>query len=115
VVQTLYHGVLRFLLPAYWGRHHAHVDQRLFLLVLLALALLATFDPWYQAVVHPYPLAGYVFFLSRFRRAELALPLIGVPPVAALGIGRVGRGVALTPAICRARAWPWKRASWSRG
>jgi len=110
VVQTLYHGVLLFLLPAYWAATTLTSINVFFLLVLLALALLATFDPWYQAVVHPYPLAGYVFFLvSLFGALNLALPLIGVPPVAALGIAAWVAVVALTPAICRARAWPWKR------
>jgi hypothetical protein len=110
VVQTLYHGVLLFLLPAYWAATTLTSVNVFFFLALVALALLATFDPWYQAVVHPYPWAGYVFFLvSLFGALNLALPLVGLPPVAALGIAAWVAVVALTPAICRARAWPWKR------
>ena len=110
LVQTLYHGVLLFLLPAYWAATTLTSLNVVFLLALVALALLATFDPWYQAVVHPYPWAGYVFFLvSLFGALNLALPLIGVPPVAALAIAAWIAVVALTPAVCRGRAWSWKR------
>jgi len=109
-VQSLYHGVLLFLLPAYWAATTLTSVNVFFLLALVALALLATFDPWYQAVVHPRPWAGYVFFLvSLFGALNLALPLIGVPPVAALGVAAWVSVVALTPAVCRARAWTWKR------
>jgi hypothetical protein len=110
LVQTLYHGVLLFLLPAYWAATTLTSMNVVFFLGLVALALIATFDPWYQAVVHPRPWAGYVFFLvSLFGALNLALPLIGVPPVAALGIAAWVAVVALTPAVCRARAWPWRR------
>ena len=109
-VQTLYHGVLLFLLPAYWAATTLTSVNAAFLLALGVLALLATFDPWYRAVVHPRPWAGYVFFVvSLFGALNLALPLIGVPPVGALGIAAWVAVVALTPAICRARAWPWSR------
>jgi len=110
LVQTLYHGVLLFLLPAYWAATTLTSLNVVFLLALVAMALLATFDPWYQAVVHPYPWAGYVFFLvSLFGALNLALPLIGLPPVAALGIAAWVAVVALTPAVCRASGWRWSR------
>ena len=109
-VQSLSHGVLLFLLPAYWAATTLASWNVFFFLFLVILALIATFDPWYQAVVHPRPWAGYVFFLvSLFGALNLALPLIGVPPVAALFIAALISVVALTPAVCRARAWPWKR------
>jgi len=109
-VQTLYHGVLLFLLPAYWAATTLTSVNVVFFLGLVILALLATFDPWYQAVVHPRPWAGYVFFLvSLFGAFNLALPLVGLPPVAALAIAAWTAVVALTPAVCRARAWAWSR------
>jgi hypothetical protein len=109
-VQTLYHGVLLFLLPAYWAATTLTSINVGFFLALVVLALLATFDPWYQTVVHPRPWAGYVFFVvSLFGALNLALPLIGVPPVAALGFAAWISVVALTPVLCRARGWPWKR------
>ena len=109
-VQSLYHGVLLFLLPAYWAATTLTSVNVVFFLALVVLALLATFDPWYQAVVHPRPWAGYVFFLvSLFGALNLALPLIGVPPVWALGVAAWVAVVALTPVVCRARAWSWTR------
>ena len=109
-VQTLYHGVLLFLLPAYWAATTLTSVNVAFFLALVVLALIATFDPWYQALVHPRPWAGYVFFVvSLFGALNLALPLIGVPPVAALAIAACIAVVALTPAVCRGRAWSWKR------
>lgn len=109
-VQTLYHGVLLFLLPAYWAATTLTSINVWFFLAVVALTLLATFDPWYQAIVHPRPWAGYVFFLvSLFGVLNLALPLIGVPPVAALGVAAWVSVVALTPVIRRARAWRWSR------
>lgn len=107
-IQTLYHGVLLFLLPAYWAATTLTSPNAFFLAVLIVLALLATFDPWYRALVHPRPWAGYVFFLvSMFGALNLALPLIGLPPFAALLIAAWLAVVALTPAVCRARGWRW--------
>lgn len=107
-IQTLYHGVLLFLLPAYWAATTLTSVNAGFLLVLGLLALLATFDPWYRAIVHPRPWFGDVFFLvSTFGALNLALPLVGVPPFEALLIGAWAAVVALTPSVCRARQWRW--------
>jgi hypothetical protein len=108
-VQTLYHGVLLFLLPAYWAATTLTSYNVIFLLLLLALTLLATVDPWYHAIVHPYPWMAYVFFVvSLFGALNLALPLVYVPPAWALLSSAWLATVALTPAVCRARAWPWR-------
>lgn len=107
-IQTLYHGVLLFLLPAYWAATTLTSPNVLFLALLVALALLATFDPWYRRLVHPYPWVGNVFFLvSVFGALNLALPLVGVPPFGALQIAAWMAMVALTPAVCRERGWSW--------
>lgn len=108
-VQTLYHGVLLFLLPAYWAATTLSSYNVIFLLLLGALTLLATVDPWYHAVVHPYPWMGYVFFVvSLFGALNLALPLVYVPPAWALLSSAWLATVALTPAVCRARGWSWR-------
>ena len=73
-VQTLYHGVLLFLLPAYWAATTLSSPNAIFLAVLIILAL----------------------------------PLVGVPPFAALLIAAWLAVVALTPAVCRARGWRWR-------
>jgi len=107
-IQTLYHGVLLFLLPAYWAATTLTSANAIFLGLLVALAVLATVDPWYQAIVHPRPWFSYVFFLvSMFGALNLALPLIGVPPFWALLIAAWLAVVALTPSVCRARGWRW--------
>jgi len=109
-VQTLYHGVLLFLLPAYWASTTLTSMNVFFFLLLVALALLATVDPWYRVIVHPRPWMGYVFFVvSLFGALNLALPLVGAPPAWALLASAFVATVALTPAVCRARAWSWKR------
>jgi hypothetical protein len=108
-VQTLYHGVLLFLLPAYWAATTLTSYNVIFLLLLVALTLLATVDPWYHALVHPYPWMGYVFFVvSLFGALNLALPLVYVPPAWALLSSAWLATVALTPAVCRVRGWSWR-------
>lgn len=107
-VQTLYHGVLLFLLPAYWAATTLTSVNVVFLALLVLLALVATFDPWYWAVVRPRPWLGYVFLVvSMFGALNLALPLVGVAPFAALLVSAWVAVVALTPAVSRARGWRW--------
>ena len=107
-IQTLYHGVLLFLLPAYWAATTLISPNMFFLLLLIGLTLLATIDPWYRAIVHPRPWFGYVFFLaSMFGALNLALPLIGVPPFLSLLIAAWLSVVLLTPAVCRATGRRW--------
>lgn len=110
-IQTLYHGVLLFLLPPYWASTTFDSRNMAFFALLVVLALLATFDPWYQAVVHPRPWVGGVFFVvAVFGALNVALPLLGVPPDVALLLGAVTAAVGLTPSMCRARRWPWRAA-----
>ena len=57
----------------------------MFFVVLVAAALLTTVDPWYRALVHPRPWLGLAFFgFSLFAGLNVALPLVGVPPAAAV-------------------------------
>lgn len=110
MVQTLYHGVLLFLLPAYYAATTFTSSNVIFLFLLVALAVLATVDPWYRVIVHPRPWMGYVFFVvSLFGALNLALPLVGAPPAWALLASAWVATIALTPAVCRARAWSWRR------
>jgi hypothetical protein len=109
-IQTLYHGLLLFLLPAYWASTTLTSLNAVFLALLLALAVLATVDPWYRALVHPRPWLGLVFFIvSIFGALNLALPLVGLPPDAGLLLAAWTATVALTPVVRRARGWWWSR------
>ncbi len=110
-VQTLYHGLLLFVLPAYWAATTLTSWNAPFLLLLVALVLLATFDPWYGALVRPRPWLGYVFFVvSVFAALGVALPLVGLPPFPSLVASALLAALALAPAVRRARGLAWSRA-----
>jgi len=110
-IQSLYHGVLLFLLPAYWASTTPDSRNIVFLLLLVALVLLATFDPWYRAAVDRLPaLIDVFFFVSVFAALNVALPLIGVPPFWAMLLSAWSAVVGLSPALRRSRRWPWRRA-----
>ena len=103
-IQTLYHGLLLFVLPGYFASTTFDGITVVFFAVLVAAALLTTVDPWYRALVHPRPWLGLAFFgFSLFAGLNVALPLVGVPPAAAVvlsaGLGALG----LTPTFFRAR------------
>lgn len=109
-IQSLYHGVLLFLLPAYWASTTLDSPNVAFLVVLVLLALLATFDPWYRAVVERLPAVTDVFFLvSAFAALNVALVLVGVPPFWALLLAAWIAVVGLSPSL-RRRRWTWRRA-----
>ena len=110
-IQSLYHGVLLFLLPAYAAAATFTSRNVVFVALLAGLALVATFDPWYRALVHPRPWAGHVFFLvALFGGLNLALPLVGVPPFPSLQLSAWIAVVGLTPVAAQAWRWPWPRA-----
>lgn len=110
-IQTLYHGLLLFVLPPYYASTTLTSGNALFLALLVALALLATFDPWYRAVVHPQPWVGHVFFVvSTFAALNVALPLVGIPPFFGLLLSAWLAVVALTPAIRRVTGSAWTTA-----
>ena len=99
-VQTLYHGLLLFVLPAYYAAATLTSINAVFVALLVALVLLATFDPWYSALVHPRPWLGGIFFVvSIFAALNVALPLLGVRPFVALLLSAWTSVVAVTPAV----------------
>jgi Family of unknown function (DUF5924)/Protein of unknown function (DUF2914) len=110
-IQTLYHGLLLFVLPAYYASATWTSVNVVFLLVLIALAILATFDPWYRAIVHPRPFLGYVFFVvSIFAALNVALPLVGLPPIGALMASAFVASLAITPVVRRGGGRTWRAA-----
>jgi hypothetical protein len=107
-VQSLYHALLLFVLPAYWASTTLGSVNAIFLLVLAVLVLLATFDPWYQAAVRPRPWLGLVFFvISVFAALNVALPLVGVRPDVGLLFAAWASTLALAPVARRAAALSW--------
>jgi len=111
-IQSLYHAILLFLLPAYWASTTLGSRNVVFLLLLVALVLLATFDPWYRAVAERTTVITDVFFfVSAFAALSVALPLVGAPPFWAMLLSAWIAVVGLAPALRRSRRWPWRRAS----
>ena len=110
-IQTLYHGLLLFVLPAYWASATLPSVNAPFLGLLVALALIATFDPWYRALVQPHPSAGYLFFVvSNFASLNVALPLVGLPPLPSLVASAFVAPVALAPVVRGAQHGTWSGA-----
>ena len=110
-VQSLLHGVLLFILPAYYASTTLTSLNAIFLGVLVALALLATFDPWFIALVQPRPWARHAFFLvAVFAALKVALPLVRVPPFPALVASATVAVLALTPMVRGGWALSWPRA-----
>jgi len=110
-LQTLYHGLLLFVLPAYYASATLTSRNVFFLVLIVAMAVLATFDPWYRAIVHPRPWLGYVFFaVSIFAALNVALPLVGLPPIGALLASAFTASIAVTPVIRRASGRSWRSA-----
>jgi hypothetical protein len=110
-IQTLYHGLLLFVIPAYYASTTLSSVNAAFLGVLIVLMIFATFDPWYQAVIHPRPWLGLAFFvISIFAALNVALPLVGVPPHMALLLAAWASTVALAPELRRATGWRWRRS-----
>jgi hypothetical protein len=110
-IQTLYHGILLFLLPAYWASTTLTSSNVVFLALLGALVLVATVDPWYRALVHPRPCLQWTFFfVAVFAALNAALPLLGVQPYPALILAGWLAGTALTPVVRRTARWPWAPA-----
>ena len=110
-IQSLYHGVLLFLLPAYWASTTLDSPNAGFLALLVLLVLLATFDPWYRAVADRLPaITDVFFFVSAFAALNVALALVGVPPFWAMLLAAWLAVAGLAPALRRSRRWPWRRA-----
>lgn len=110
-ILSLHHSVLLFLLAPYWASTTLTSLNVLFLLLLVALVLLATFDPLYRAIVRPRPWLGALFFfVPTFGALNLALPLVGVAPHVALPLSAWVATLALTPVVVHGRGWWWLQA-----
>jgi len=110
-VQTLLHGVMLFILPAYYASTTLGALNAMFFALLVALALIATFDPWFTSLVQPRAWARHAFlFVAMFAALNVALPLVWVPPFPALIASAAVAVLAFTPMIRQAAAVSWPRA-----
>lgn len=114
-IQTLYHNLLLFVLPAYYASATLTSANVWFLLAVAGGALVTAVDPWYRAIVHPRRWLNHALLaFSMFAALNVALPLVGVRPFWATEGSAVLCALALAPALRRAggsQAGAWARAS----
>ena len=61
-IQTLYHGLLLFVLPGYLASTTFDGITAPFFVVLATATLITAVDPWYRTLIHPRPWLGRAFF-----------------------------------------------------
>lgn len=110
-VQSLYHGLLLFVLPAYWASATLDSPNVVFLACLAAGALVTAVDPWYAALVHPRRwLNQALLAFSIFAALNVALPLLGIRPILALEGAAALTAVAMMPVFRERGALTWRQA-----
>jgi hypothetical protein len=110
-IQSLYHGLLLFVLPAYYASATLDSLNALFLAVVVAGALVTAVDPWYAAIVRPrrWLNQGLLAF-SIFAALNVALPLLGIRPILALEGAAALTAVAMMPVFRERGALRWRQA-----
>ena len=110
-IQTLYHNLLLFVLPAYYAAATLDSPNVLFPALVAAGALVTAIDPVYRRLVHPRPWLNHALYgFSVFAALNVALPLVGTQPILALEGSAVLAALALAPAFRRRVAFGWLRA-----
>jgi hypothetical protein len=110
-IQSLYHGLLLFVLPAYYASATLDSLNVVFLAGVVAGALVTAIDPWYEAIVHPRPwLNQALLAFSIFAALNVALPLLGIRPILALEGAAALTAVAMMPVFRERGAETWLRA-----
>ena len=110
-IQTLYHNLLLFVLPAYYASATLTSVNALFLAGVAAGALVTAVDPWYRALVAPRPWLGHALLgFSVFAALNVALPLVSVRPIIALEGSAVLAALSLTPILRGPGAATWRQA-----
>ena len=111
-VQTLCHNLLLFVLPAYYASATLTSANAAFLAGVALGALVTAVDPWYRRAVRPRPWAGHaVFGFAVFAALNVALPLVGVPPIGALLLAAGLAVLGLAPEIRRRADLRWPGAA----
>ena len=110
-VQSLYHGLLLFVLPAYWSSATLDSLNALFFGGVVAGALVTAVDPWYEAIVRPRRwLNQALLAFSIFAALNVALPLLGIRPILALEGAAALTAVAMMPVFRERGALTWRQA-----
>jgi hypothetical protein len=110
-IQTLYHNLLLFVLPAYWASTTLDSPNALFLAGVAAGALVTAMDPVYGALARAFRWVRHAFLgFSILAALNVALPLVGVRPGAALLGSAILAGLSLAPAFRLRGHVGWPRA-----
>lgn len=110
-IQSLFHGLLLFVLPAYYAAATLSSVNVAFLAAAAALALLTAVDPWYRYLVGPRAWLGNALLgFTMFAALNVSLALVGIRPIFALVSSAVLAALALVPAFRRGDAVSWPRA-----
>jgi Family of unknown function (DUF5924)/Protein of unknown function (DUF2914) len=110
-IQSLYHGLLLFVLPAYYASATLDSPNVLFLAGVVAGALVTAVDPWYEAIVRPRRwLNQALLAFSIFAALNVALPLLGIRPILALEGAAALTAVAMMPVFRERGALSWRQA-----
>jgi len=110
-IQTLYHNLLLFVLPAYWASATLTSPNALFLAGIAAGAFVTAVDPLYGALARGHGWIQHAFLgFSMFAALNVALPLIGLPPYGALIASAFAASLAVTPVVRRASGRSWAAA-----
>lgn len=111
-VQTLYHGLLLFVLPAYWASATFDSPNVVFLACVIAGALITAVDPWYAAVVRPRRwLNRALLAFSIFAALNVALPLLRVRPILALEGAAGLTALAMMPVFRERGVLTWRQSA----
>jgi len=111
-IQSLYHGLLLFVLPGYYASATLDSPNVVFLAAVAAGALVTAIDPWYQAIVQPRRwLNQALLALSIFAALNVALPLLGIRPILALEGAAALTAVGMMPVFRERGALTWRQAS----
>jgi hypothetical protein len=117
-VQTLFHGLLLFLLPIYYASTTVASGNVWFVLVLASAAIVTAIDPWYRALsVRFRGLEVFLFGFGLFASLNVAFPLVGVRSTWAPFLSGLFSMLALAPIFRRGSGSSWlgalfKAAAW---
>jgi len=110
-IQSLFHGLSLFVLPAYYAATTLDSSNVFFLIGVAVAALVTAVDPWYRRFVRPRRWLGLLLFgFSIFAALNVALPLVGIRPILALEGSAIFAALALSPALRRAHGIGWMSA-----
>ena len=110
-ILTLCHGLLLFVLPAYYASATLTSTNVVVLILIAAAALVTAIDPAYQRLIHPWAWRRHLLLgFSVFVALNVALPLVGVRPILALEGSAAMAVLALAPAFRRGGTVGWSQA-----